>query len=293
MKKLILPVLGVLLFGVSENEGRIGQDTCVHEDDISIKTTATKVKLTWINVCDVDEIDMYKVHYTHDAYQACHDGRKDPDSPSGFGTIETTSPEALIENLHPFSKYSIQLTVLKKSVSGKKRIRPERHSIAASTEFSIPKAKAQLSTLDYSYKNTATKLTFNWSPPLLSSQCDKFYSHLGSYVYVLRGIDPWSREDVRKGVLDTTQTLVEVTDLKPYSNYIFFLYLTNTANEYDSDVYLKLEEMTLAAKPQPPELKAVESVGEKTVHLEWMPASPPKGDFYRCIFIMYIHYLIY
>ena len=286
MKKLFL--FAFLIYGVNKTYARIADDdSCVHNSDIKVETTSTKIKLSWINVCDDSQIQKYKIHYNHNGYLACNDGRKDLEKPAGFGTIETRETEVWIEDLHPYSNYSIDLTVLRNPLpeSGKRRIRPDRYSVEATTEFSIPKAKAQPSPIDYSYKNTATKLVFNWSPPLLSSQCDLFYSQLGSYVYILRGIDPWNREDFREDILDTTQTQVEISDLKPYSNYIFFLYLANDAKEYDSDVYLKLEGMTLPTQPQPPEFKTVESVGDKTVHLEWMPASPPTGT---CLIILSI-----
>lgn len=284
MKKLSAIFLLFLLLEIKQSKARIGQDTCISDSDINVQTTSTKIIIDWINTCDEEDIDKYKIHFNHDGYIACTDGRKDVKRPSGFGTVETDKPEVRIENLHPFSNYTVKLTLLKKSISGQRRQRPEQHQIFASTEFSIPKAKAQLSTVDYSHRNTDTKLVFNWSPPLKYKECDKFYSHLSEFVYKLQGIDPWNRQQIKEAEVPLTKTYVEIPDLMPYSNYIFFLYITNTANEFDEDVYLKLEGKTLASKPEPPELKTVESISEKTVHLEWMPAYPPTGNIFYQLF---------
>ena len=244
--------------------------------DFSVEsTTSTKVKLIWDSVCD--DVRTYKVHYSHTGYEACTDGRKDNKRGAGFGTLETTESQVLIEDLHSFSNYTIELTVL--LAENKRRGRPEKHFVKATTKFSIPKAKATTSPIDYSYKNTDTKLVFNWGPPLKASQCQLFKSHLGSYVYIWKGMDPWNRDKSDEQILDLSQTSAEIHGLEPYSNYMFFLYITNTDNEYDEDVYLKLEGRTLATKPDPPVLKTVVSEGENIVHLEWLPAYPRKGNF--------------
>ncbi len=107
MKKLILFVF--LVIGVNEIKASIADDnSCVHNSDIKVETTSTKIRLSWINVCDDSQIEKYKIHYSHAGYLACNDGRKDREKPAGFGTIETRETEVWIEYLHPYSNYSIE-----------------------------------------------------------------------------------------------------------------------------------------------------------------------------------------
>ena len=221
---------------------------CIKNIKIS-SFTDTTISLSWDYSCDIDKVDIFKVDYKHLKYKACDDDKRDFKRPSGFGNIEVSVNQAVIENLHPYSDYSFEVRVITKDRSRRK---PETVSITGSTHWSIPIAKAKISSLDYTFKNTAHTLWFNWSPPSPKTECSLYRSQLGSYVYIVRGVSDWNRDYVFEDSVKITESLVNVTGLQPYSHYIFMLYISNEAGEYDEDVYLKLEGRTLPTVPQPP-----------------------------------------
>ena len=235
----LLLILPTLVLGV--------QSECISNLKVS-NFSATKISLSWDYDCDESNVDLYKVDYVHNHFKACTDKLKDNDRPSGFGNIEVSQSEAVIDNLHPYSDYTLTVRVITKRRAG----RPETASITGSTDWSIPVVRAKHSSVDYSYKNTATSLWFNWSPPSSKSKCSLYRSKLGSFVYVVKGLSAWNTDFVYEDFVDISESLVQVSGLKPHSDYIFFLYISNDAGEYDEDVYLKLEGRTLPAVPQPP-----------------------------------------
>jgi len=246
---------------------------CLENVEIE-SSTSTTASLTWNYICDTDTIDKYKIDYKHRNFLACQDKRKDRNKPRGFGVVEVSTFPAYIENLHPFSEYSFEVRVILKSKNGK----PETHKVVGRTDYSVPAARAQPSSIDYTYKNTADKLVFNWSPPLSSSQCTLFNSELGYFVYRVKGTNKWNRDYDKERNVSMTTTLVELAGLHPFSDYMFLLYVSNAAGEYDEDEYLKLEGKTLPTVPDPPaQLKASRS-DPGTIHLLWTPAYPHKGE---------------
>ena len=245
---------------------------CLDEFSVS-NYSSTTVSLSWEYSCSADDIETYKVDYVHKNYKSCSDGRRDKSKPSGFGTVEVLEPRVVIQNLHPYSEYSFEVRVIIKGRNG----RPESKTVLASTDYSIPKVKAQPSSLDYSYKNTDTKLVFNWSPPLESTQCNLYYSELGSFLYQVQGTSEWNRRYFKEDSLEISETLVEIDGLEPYSDYLFLLFISNTENEYDEDVYLRLEGRTLSSEPDPPERLVAEPSDEGTIYFRWRPRNPKKG----------------
>ena len=241
--------------------------------------SSTTVSLSWEYSCSADDIETYKVDYVHKNYKSCSDGRRDKSKPSGFGTVEVLEPRVVIQNLHPYSEYSFEVRVIIKGRNG----RPESKTVLASTDYSIPKVKAQPSSLDYSYRNTDTKLVFNWSPPLQSTQCNLYYSELGSFLYQVQGTSEWNRRYFKEDSLEISETLVEIDGLEPYSDYLFLLFISNTENEYDEDVYLRLEGRTLSSEPDPPERLVAEPSDEGTIYFRWRPRNPKKGKVVKCV----------
>lgn len=233
--------------------------------------TSTTVTLDWDYTCSDHEVLLYRIDYNHKSYKACSDGRRDFDKPTGFGTAEVDSHPVKIKNLNPYSEYSFEVRVILQ------KGRPESDTIVGTTDYSIPKARAQPSTTDYSFRNTDSKLVFNWSPPLKSSECELFNAPLGKFVYIVQGIDPWNKDFCRDDILPMTKTLVEVDKLEAFSSYIFLLYIANEANEYDENVYLKLEGQTLPTTPDPPIQLRAHSSDAGALHISWVPASPRKG----------------
>ena len=281
--KLLLLCHSFAVLGVSVEPEILAEDqpTCLQDLRV-LNASATTVSLAWDYRCQ-DEVEKFKVDYNHKRFHACQDKRKDRKKPHGFGTVEMEPGQhaVVIRDLHPYSDYKFQVRVILASREG----RPETGTVVGSTLFSIPTVKARPSTVDYSFRNTATKLVFNWSPPLASTQCNLFNAELGQFVYRVKGTNPWSRNLFREDSVALTDTLAEVTGLQPFSDYMFLLYLTNTAGEYDEDYYLKLEGRTLPSVPDPPVgLATADKPDPGTIHMHWRPQYPHKGTFvHTCI----------
>ena len=249
------------------------QSICL-EDFFVSNYSSTTVSLSWEYSCAKNDVETFKVHYVHKNFKSCSDGRWDKTKPSGFGTVEVLEPYVVIQNLHPYSEYSFEVKVIVKGRNG----RLESKTVLASTDYSIPKVQAQPSSIDYSYKNTESKLVFNWSPPLEFTQCNLFYSKLGSFLYQVQGTSEWNRRFFKEDSLNISETLVEIDGLEPYSEYLFLLFISNSENEYDEDSYLRLEGRTLPAEPDPPERLKAEPSDEGTIFLRWRPRNPKKGE---------------
>jgi hypothetical protein len=143
----------------------------------------------------------------------------------------------------------------------------------------LPRVRPAESSLDYRHLWTSTKVVFNWSPPLAASLCDDFNADLGYYFYKARGVSAWNSDYAKEDNLSLSDTKVTLTDLLPYSEYILLVFVTNTAGEFDEDVYMKLEGRTLAAPPHPPrQLVLLPSSHQETLHLHWRSPFPPTGQ---------------
>lgn len=252
-----------------------------------LNVSSTSVELAWDYDCDLGKVEVFKIDYVHKAYKACKDERRDRTKPSGFGTVEVTDQPAIVPNLNPYSEYSFEVRVILRVKAG----RPESGVVRATTLFSAPRVRAQTSDLDYSYKNTETSLVFNWSPPLQATECDKFFSDLGWFIYKLAGTNPWNKNDWFDGELELTETILKQDGLQPYSDYIFLLFVTNTAKEYNETQYLKLEGRTLPSVPDPPEQILAEPSGHETIHVRWNPRIPKKGKLPGADFSLQLFYV--
>lgn len=268
-----MKLTNIKLFVLSLNVMSGAYSQCLENFEIE-SSTSTTVSLTWGLSCDPETIDKYKIDYKHRNYLACQDKRKDRHKPRGFGVVEVSTFPARIENLHPYSEYSFEVRVILKSKNGRK---PETQKVVGRTEYSVPTARAQHSSIDYTYKNTPEKLVFNWSPPLAGSQCTLFNSELGYFVYRVKGTNEWNRDYDQENNVSLTTTLVELAGLQPFSDYMFLLYVSNEAGEYDEDEYLKLEGRTLPTEPDPPAQLRASRSDPGTIHLLWTPAYPHKG----------------
>jgi hypothetical protein len=239
--------------------------------------TSTTANLSWEFRCERTNLKLYKVHYSHERYMSCPDGRKDLSRPSGFGTVESPSEHIVLKDLHPYSEYSVELRAILRTATGGGR--PETLKTSLRTEYSLPRVRPAESSLDNTLKWTATELVFNWSPPLAASLCDDFNSDLGYYFYKVGGVSPWNRHYQKEDNLSLTDTMLTLTDLTPYSEYVLFVYVTNTAGEFDEDVYMKLEGQTLPGPPRPPrDLLLLPSSHQGTLHLQWRAPYPPTGE---------------
>jgi hypothetical protein len=277
-------LLGVLL-SVSTGRGSIvapASNTCL-QNLVVHKASSTKAQLSWEFTCERADLQLYKVHYSHLRYLSCPDGRKDTSRPSGFGTAEVKTEVVQLEDLHPHSEYSVEVRAILRPPRGEKPGgRPESLKTVLSTEYSLPKVRPAESSLDYTYRWTHSKLVFNWSPPLAASLCDNFNADLGYYFYRLRGTSPWNLDYEKVDNLTLSETILTVTDLLPYSEYVLMVYVTNTAGEYDLDVYMRLEGRTLAAPPhEPRDLRLLPSSHQGALHLHWKSPYPPTGKFLR------------
>ena len=248
------------------------------------KATSTTAQLSWEFTCARTDLKLFKVHYNQLRYLSCPDGRKDLTKPSGFGTVESTEQRVLLTNLHPYSEYSVELRAILRPGPGGPGGRPEILKTTLRTEYSLPRVRPAESSLDYRHLWTPTKVVFNWSPPLAASLCDDFNADLGYYFYKARGVSAWNSDYEKEDNLSLSDTKVTLTDLLPYSEYILLVFVTNTAGEFDEDVYMKLEGRTLAAPPHPPrQLVLLPSSHQETLHLHWRSPFPPTGQSFSLI----------
>ena len=271
-------LLVVLLWGTTASASLVvpNPKACL-QNLVVHRATSTTAQLSWEFKCASADLQLYKVHFSHLRYLSCPDGRKDTSRPSGFGTMEVTEESVRLKDLHPHSEYNVEVrAILRPAGSGG---RPESLQTVFTTEYSLPKVRPAESSVDYTHRWTANRLVFNWSPPLAASLCDDFNADLGFYFYRMRGLSPWNLAYERVDNLTLAETLLTVADLLPYSDYVLFVYVTNTEGEYDEEMYVKLEGRTLAAPPHPPRnLLLLPSSHQGALHLHWKSPYPPTGD---------------
>ena len=151
-------------------------------------------------------------------------------------------------------------------------------TVTMETKAGVPQMRVRKSSLDYSHKDSGTKLYFTWRPPPAASQCVKFQSKLGFYHFEMKGLDKWNDEYMTSGEVPINETKLEVNGLQPFSHYALFVYITNTEGEYSRDFFIKLEKKTMPAQPQPPTHLTVETMDDQYHHLSWAEPFPPTGE---------------
>ena len=136
----------------------------------------------------------------------------------------------IIQDIHIFSKYSVQLCI--ENVCN---ITQEY-----STKERLPRVTVEPSPYNFDHKDTETQLTFNWRPPK-QSQCPHFFSRTQFYHYKL--FDE-AGEQVCSGTLSEQSTEHSLRDLTPATCYSFFIFVTNSTGGYDETIYKKIEKCT-------------------------------------------------
>ena len=228
-----------------------------------LRRNSTNILLSWrTEECDGDEV--MKISVIHMEYLACHGNRKDYEIQEILGD----GGSVMLEELHHFSEYRIELCPVSSCEE------QHTHGLAVRTSQSVPRVRAGHSPVDY--RDTDTSLTFNWRPPL-SSQCDLYQSELGHYHYEIIGVDDWNDKFHQTGTAPFDQTKITLTNLQPFSQYKFFVYVTNSDGDYHQDYFLRFEKRTKAGRPQPPEEVSVTEDGL----VSWRASQPPTGDLQR------------
>ena len=244
-----------------------------------LELSGSEAHLSWTYSCVNQNIKKYKVHFTHKRFLACPDDRRDDGRPSGIGTVEVEDKtRVIIHNLHAYSEYEFEVVAVFSNSN-----KPEILKVISNTLEGNPEVRALKSSNDYySYKDTSSKVVFDWSKPK-QSQCELYNSDLGGWEYKVEGLDQWNKQFMINGRLDISQTKLEVDSLLPYSRYMLQLYTANTAGLYDENVVLKIPKSTKQSTPVPPtHLQTFQhSPGPGSVVLLWTDAFPPTGTIMR------------
>jgi hypothetical protein len=79
----------------------------------------------------------------------------------------------------------------------------------------------------------------------LESQCEHINAQLDGYFYILKGIEEWNvQEEIRASENGHSH---QFEHLKPYSNYILFVYAKTMEGLYNPDLPFKIPAETMSS----------------------------------------------
>ena len=226
---------------------------------------STNVLLSWKEE-DCTSNEVIKITAVHLRYLGCQ-YKKDWEKKEIL--TDGGSGSAMIENLHHYSQYRLE-------VCPESRCPLSLAEVVVTTKATVPRVRVVESLTDlYDHRDNETSLTFNWRPPP-SSQCQLYQSELGDYHYEMVGAEQWN-EDYQAGTVPAHQTKVTLYNLKPFSRYNLFVFVTNSEGKYHQDFFVKLEKRTKVGLPRAPvNLSISETDGELTMY--WRTPYPPSGE---------------
>jgi len=244
--------------------------------------TSSSIGLSWsLGDCE-RKVDYYKVKWNLETYMACKIlntseilSEKFEESDSNSHHLKITSPSFLLTNLSSYCEYKITVTAVDAGLTYSSNIAEQDFPIE--TESGIPETKPE-PFLEGGTAPQAHSMAFRWKPPP-PSDCYKQHGRLDGYLVELRGLDSWSD-------LDLTSENVQATSyssfiLKPFTRYQLRIYSHNYDGLVNKELFLTLQNRTLAATPEKPEQLTSTAISPNSVHLSWSPAHPPTGEIER------------
>lgn len=243
-------------------------------------STATSITVQWNYFCtqSVNHV-LYKVYYEHVEWKACSTNRHDSSRGKGRGNREVYDITSVtLTNLHPYSVYKLTVKALPEynTIPAGRPPIPDEEDKIAETVQGVPEVRPVPSSIPISVESD--NIRFYWRPPP-ATECEKFNSKLDGFSYILKGIDVWNVGESHEGT--TADTSMLFRGLKPYSDYILFVYSANEEGTYNDNFPFKIPAETAASEVAevPRNLKAYSQVDGETYqhHVTWLPPYPPTG----------------
>jgi len=236
----------LLVFLPTVSQGASEKDECNIEHLEQRRISPTSVTIAWSQHCPEDKLTRYKFYVRHKEFQACDDKSKTIKRRI-ISETNVTAREKTIDELHPFSRYTIELVAVVRQGNRNSALKRELEVISPQEPPTLKVSNLEV------VEHEATMLAFSWTPIPLEdprvlldqARCEQFQSRLGQLHYKMTDVS--EGVIVREGKLSLTATSLEVDNLNAGSEYSLSIFATNPEGQFSQSAGSTVTGRTLAA----------------------------------------------
>jgi len=170
----------LLVFLPMVSQGASEKDECNIEHLEQRRISPTSVTIAWSQDCPEDKLTRYKFYVRHKEFKACDDKSKTIKRRI-IPETNVTAREKTIDELHPFSRYTIELVAVVRQGNRNSALKRELEVISPQEPPTLKVSNLEV------VEHEATKLAFSWTPIPLEdprvlldqARCEQFQSRLG------------------------------------------------------------------------------------------------------------------